>query len=148
MGCVYWIANDLSKRNYVGQTTQENYPYKRMARHCRDAARGSNFEFHKAIRSEGAGNFYVARVWKSSSQRCLNIVEKLWADALNCYSGSAFNGEYHGGYNMVECGQTNRMLGRKHTPAALAKISAARRKYLAEKLSTSNSEDGSDTLFE
>jgi len=137
MGCVYLIANDLSGahagRVYVGQTTLEEEPHRRVARHIRAAARGSNLEFHRAIREMGAGHFYVARVWKSPSQYLLNKVEKLWAECTNAYCWSHYDGENPPGYNMALCGQTNRMLGRKHTPAALEKIGAARRRYLAEK---------------
>ena len=145
MGCCYMVQNDLSGahagRVYIGQTVGENYPHKRMARHVRDAARGSNFEFHKAIRSEGAGHFYVSRVWQSSSQRCLNIVEKLWAECTNAYCWGIWDGEYPPGYNMALAGQTNKMLGKKHTDASKAKISAARKRYWADKISTSSSDE-------
>lgn len=133
MGCVYIVRCDLSGahygRRYVGQTTQEDEPHRRMARHIRSAAAGSNFPFHQAIREVGTNHFYVEYVYSTSSQYMLNKIEAFWAVELNAYCWGHFDGENPPGYNCAIAGKTNKMLGRKHTPATLEKMAAARKKY-------------------
>ena len=146
-GCVYVVRCDLSGahygRRYVGQTTQEPEPHRRMARHIRSAAAGSNFPFHQAIREVGAEHFFVEYVYKTSSQYMLNKLEAFWALELNAYCWGHFDGEYPPGYNCAIAGRTNRMLGKKHKPDSLEKMAAARKKYWATRRSHSSSEASS-----
>lgn len=141
-GCVYIVRCDLSGahygRRYVGQTTQESEPHRRMARHIRSAAAGSSFPFHQAIREVGASHFYVEYIYKTDSQYLLNKLEAFWAMELNAYCWGHFDGENPPGYNCAIAGKTNKMLGRKHTPAAIEKMAAARRKYWAQKSGSSS----------
>ena len=120
-----------------------------MVRHIRDANRGSPYPFHAAIREHGAGSFFVEKLFKSDCEKTLNKIEALWCDIYNAYHWSTDPDPDLPpvGYNCALAGFSNKFRGKKHTDASKAKISAARRKYLADKLSTSSS-DGSDTLFE
>lgn len=149
MGCVYIVRCDLSGahygRRYVGQTTQESEPHRRMARHIRSAAAGSSFPFHQAIREVGASHFYVEYVYKTDSQYVLNKLEAFWCLELNSYCWGHFDGENPPGYNCAIAGKTNKMLGRKHTPAALQKMAAARRKYWESKAAHSSGSDVSSS---
>jgi hypothetical protein len=114
-----------------------------MARHIRSAAAGSSFPFHQAIREVGAGHFYVEYIYSTSSQYMLNKVEAFWAMELNAYCWAHHDGENPPGYNCAVAGKTNKMLGRKHTPAALVKMAAARRKYWEKRQSSSSDSSSS-----
>jgi hypothetical protein len=88
----------------------------------------------------GAEHFHVEYVYRSSSQYILNKLEAFWAQEVNAYCWGYFDGEYPPGYNYAIAGKTNKMLGRKHTPAALEKMAAARRKYWESRKTGTSSE--------
>ena len=145
--CVYVICCEKNQRRYVGQTILESQPERRMARHIRSAAAGSTFPFHTAIRELGAEHFYVEKIYKTDSELILNKVEALWAELYNAYVWSSETDPDlpPAGYNSALAGFSNKMRGRKHTPAALEKMAAARRRYWAARHSSSAQEspDGS-----
>ena len=138
--CVYVICCEKTQRRYVGQTVREPEPHRRMARHIRDANRGSPYPFHAAIREHGAGCFFVEKIFKSESEYVLNKVEALWADIYNAYCWSTDTGDFPAGYNSAPAGFSNKFRGKKHTPAALEKMAAARKKYWAQKSVSSSDE--------
>jgi hypothetical protein len=144
MGCVYVICCEKTQRRNVGQTTQEPEPHRRLARHIRDAARGSPYPFHAAIREHGAGCFFVEKVYKTDSEYLLNKVEGLWADIYNAYIWSTETDvDFPAGYNSALAGFSNKFRGRKHTTASKLKMSEARKRYLHSS-SVSSSSDVSD----
>ena len=150
--CVYVICCEKTQRRYVGQTIGEPEPHRRMARHIRDAARGSPFPFHAAIREHGAGCFFVEKIFKTDSEYLLNKIEALWAEIYNAYIWSSETDPDlpPAGYNYALAGFSNKFRGRKHTPAAIEKMAVARRKYWERKshsssvVSSSSSSSDSD----
>lgn len=145
--CVYVICCEKNQRRYVGQTVLEPEPHRRMARHIRSATAGSSFPFHTAIRELGAEHFYVEKVYKTDSEFVLNKVEALWAEIYNAYVWSSETDPDlpPAGYNSALAGFSNKFRGRKHTPAALQKMAAARRKYWESKAAHSSGSDVSSS---
>jgi hypothetical protein len=132
MGCVYVICCEKTEQRYVGQTIAEEEPHRRVARHIRDAMRGSRYIFHAAIREHLPSAFFVEKIFKSSSEHVLNRVEALWADIYNAYCWSTdVAADFPAGYNSAPAGFSNKFRGRKHSAESKAKISAARRARMA-----------------
>ena len=146
--CVYVVCCEKNQRRYVGQTVLESQPERRMARHIRSAAAGSTFPFHTAIRELGAEHFYVENVYKTDSEFVLNKVEALWAEIYNAYVWSSETDPDlpPAGYNSALAGFSNKFRGRKHTPATLEKMAAARKKYWEKRHSSSSSSDSSSDV--
>ena len=118
MGCIYLVTHIESGRGYVGQSCCDD-PAARWKRHQRDARRGSQLYFHRAIRLYGADAFRL-EVLFVARQQALNPLEKFFAQELETYAWDT-----PGGYNSCWCGATPRMLGLKHTPEARQKIREA-----------------------
>ncbi len=99
-GRIYAITCLKTNKLYFGQTIKEIS--ERFAEHVREAARGSRFKLHKAIRKYGSQNFHAEEVlWVEASTKSL-LKGKL--DMLEIY----FIGKYStkiAGYNMTDGGE-------------------------------------------
>lgn len=72
-GKIYKITNKVNGKIYIGLTTQ---PLKiRFDCHKRDALRGSNTKFHKAIRKYGSSNFKIKLIKETECRNKLNALE-------------------------------------------------------------------------
>lgn len=117
---LYIVTNTVNDKVYVGQTAQSFK--RRWSRHRWDAKRGSPCRFHAALRCYGAEAF-EARVLVIGPAG--DWIKELEVRAIALYDS------FNKGYNDTKggdggCGSTHR-LGKKHTPEARARISAARK---------------------
>ena len=121
-GCIYLVTCFENSKTYVGQYAHEN-PAGRFTRHLAPKQKDTCI-FHRALWKYGkdAFNLETLGIFPRSS---LNNMEAYYAEQFQSYMWDT-NEEANipGGYNMMLCGQMNRQ-GMKHTPEALAKMSAA-----------------------
>jgi group I intron endonuclease len=120
-GCIYLVTCLENAKTYVGQYAYEN-PNGRYTRHWAQNQKDTCI-FHRALWKYGkdAFNLETLGIFPRSS---LNNMEAYYAEQFKSYMWDT-NEEagIPGGYNMMLCGQMNRQ-GMKHTPEALAKMSA------------------------
>jgi len=77
MGCVYMATNRVNGKRYIGMTTLELE--ERKQQHEKDAKRGSDSLFHKAIRKHGPTSFRWRAIYFSDDrdELCLFEVESI-----------------------------------------------------------------------
>lgn len=88
---IYLAINKLNSKIYVGQTVRQFE--ERKAQHLRDAKKGSDCPFHKALREYGEENFEWRLVYKADTLEELNRIEKVyiaWLDTL-ADNGNGYN---------------------------------------------------------
>jgi len=120
-GCIYLITCLENGKTYIGQYAYEN-PNGRYTRHCAPNQKDTCI-FHRALWKYGKDAFRLETlgVFPRSS---LNNMEAYYAEQFQSYMWDTNKAaDIPGGYNMMLCGQMNRQ-GMKHTPEALAKMSA------------------------
>jgi group I intron endonuclease len=120
-GCIYLVTCLENRKTYIGQYAYEN-PAGRFTRHLAPNQKDTCI-FHRALWKYGKDAFKLETLgifFRSS----LNNMEAYYAEQFQSYMWDT-NEEVNipGGYNMMLCGQMNRQ-GMKHTPEALAKMSA------------------------
>ena len=114
---IYLICKD-GEPKYVGFTTQTIE--ERWAKHVSCAKNGGEYVLHKAIRKYGPDAFTIRlEVEHENEEYCLNELERLTIESYGTHKDD-------GGYNMTYGGEKPPSFkGRKHSPEARAKISAA-----------------------
>lgn len=121
-GCIYLISCVPNGKTYIGQYAYEN-PKGRYTRHWAPNQKDTCI-LHRALWKYGKESFTLETlgVFPRSS---LNNMEAYYAEQFCSYIWDTNEqAGIPGGYNMMMCGQMNR-LGMKHTPEALAKMSLA-----------------------
>lgn len=113
MAFVYWIHkpehNDVMTCGYIG-VYKGSRVEDRWRRHNRDAAKGSKYPIHKAIRKYGDSLIYQM-LFMGSYEECLRL-EAFWRPVMQT------------GWNIHSGGRTcSPMQGRKHTEASKTKMS-------------------------
>lgn len=118
-GKIYLICKD-GEPKYVGFTTQSIE--ERWVEHVKCAKYGSKFVLHQAIRKYGPNAFVISlEVEHENEEYCLNELERLTIESYGTHVDE-------GGYNMTWGGDTGpSWKGKKHSPEAIAKMSAAKK---------------------
>jgi len=120
-GCIYLVTCLENGKTYIGQYAYEN-PTGRYTRHWAPNQKDTCI-FHRALWKYGKDAFKLETlgIFPRSS---LNNMEAYYAEQFQSYMWDTNEeASIPGGYNMMLCGQMNRQ-GMKHTPEALAKMSA------------------------
>lgn len=121
-GCIYLVTCLENCKKYVGQYACKN-PNRRYIRHWAHNQKDTCI-FHRALWKYGKDAFKLETLG-IFSRSSLNNMEAYYAEQFQSYMWDTNEeADIPGGYNMMLCGQMNRQ-GMKHTPEALAKISAA-----------------------
>jgi group I intron endonuclease len=108
---VYFALNTINGKAYVGWT-KDTAPV-RFKRHCSNAAAGSPYAFHRAIRKYGADAFHVLSVWKGDDAEEMKQVER------NYIAGMRTNDSQRG-YNMTAGGDG--IYGHRHSEETRRKM--------------------------
>ena len=120
MAIIYKITNKVDNKCYIGFTTK-TLEF-RWTKHVKDAERGSELFFHRAIRKYGPESFYKEILTESDNEEfLLNIMESQY---IAMYKSN--NSDY--GYNMTSGGEST--LGHKHSEETKQKL---REQRLGEK---------------
>jgi group I intron endonuclease len=99
-GYIYKIICLPTGKLYIGQTLRTIE--KRWKRHIRDAKKGSDHKFHRAIRKYGEENFLVEELLAVSAPTKKELKAQL--DSLEIEYISRFNTKIDG-YNSTDCGE-------------------------------------------
>ena len=119
---VYVVTNKVNQKQYVGMTTRGLEV--RKAQHLADARRGSEVQFHRAIRKYGEDSFEWGVVYVGSSESELFEKEIELIQELDTYNN---------GYNMTlggECGSG--VYGESHGQAVLTEEQVSRIGWLIQ----------------
>ena len=88
--CIYLITNQITKKQYVGFTTQTLD--KRCSAHLSDVKNGSKIYFHNSIRKYGWYNFTSEIIYMSTdADHCLNTMESYFIKQKNTKRPNGFN---------------------------------------------------------
>lgn len=109
--CVYKVTNTVNNKIYIGQTSQ--IPTRRWSRHLRDAEKGLDLRFYRAIRKYGKDSFRFEVICENLTREEANQKE---IEFISKYK--SLDPDY--GYNSTYGG-----LGSSHTEEILNKISKA-----------------------
>jgi len=103
---IYKITNKLNGKLYIGKTTQSLKA--RWSKHLSMAKNGHKYNrvtaIGAAIKKYGKENFLMEQIDSAETEDDLLLKEKYHADKLNTYVPR--------GYNIAECGQGGRRIGR------------------------------------
>lgn len=134
---IYKVINVVNGKIYIGKTKLP--VLRRWAAHKKEANRGSNTHFYKALRKYGTHNFRVETIAAGANEEQLTYLEQLFIvlfDSIERGYNLTFGGD--GGAGMS---QETRLImsrlkkGTKHTPEALEKIRAAAKRRVGKPLS-------------
>ena len=126
MGWIYSITNKINGKQYIGQTSCEDYrqrwyKHKNKARHPETEINVSYL--HRAMNKEGIDNFEFSIIEEVSNEQL---------DEKECYYIKLYNTLSPNGYNLTEGGAGTRGYSRPQTPEENEKRSASLKKYYAE----------------
>jgi len=111
---VYLITNLVNKKVYVGKT--ERSLESRWKEHVRSSKRKTNQPIRRAIKKYGDNSFSIQILNDTTDPMFLRWLERFWIAVFN-------SRDPYVGYNLTEGGEG--VSGYKHSPEALAKVSAA-----------------------
>lgn len=121
---IYKITNIVNRKPYIGQTKFS--VESRWKSHKKDARRGVNSHFYKALRKYGPENFKIEILASAPNKEQLDYLEQLFIvlfDSIENGYNSTFGGDGVPGMSQETRDRMSRLKkGVKHTPEALQKI--------------------------
>ncbi len=89
MGCVYQAKNKMNGKRYIGKTTGDMNT--RRVDHEKDAMRGVELYFHRALRKYGFDCFEWSVLENDNEVDRLNFIERKWIKKLNTKVPNGYN---------------------------------------------------------
>ena len=120
VGFIYCITCLTNGKMYIGQTSKTIE--KRWKQHLSTTERGSNHEFHQAIRKYGKKNFVVEEVMFVEAPNKHSLKRKL--DFLERHFIARYDTRRNG-YNSTDGGDMSHMLGKHHSIETRIRIGIA-----------------------